>query len=79
MREHEFILVLTREPDESEADRLYGLFNDGTISTIVGTPQIQFHRLAMSLEDAIRSAVGEVRSVGFDVQRVELQPDMLSV
>ena len=78
MREHEFTLVLTADPNEEEADRLYGTFQDGTITTIAGIAQIHFHREAPSLEEAIRSAVGEVRSTGFDVLRVEMQPDMLT-
>ena len=39
--------------------------------------QIHVHREAGSLEEAIRSAVGDVRSSGFDVERVEMQPDAL--
>ena len=74
---HQFTLVLTADPDEQEADRLYGTFNDGTISTIAGVPQVHFHREADSLEQAIRSAIGDVRSAGFDVERVETQPDAL--
>ncbi len=77
MKEHEFTLILTTDPNEEQADALYGKLDDGTISTIAGIPQIHFHRKARSLEEAIRSAVGDVRSVGFDVQRVEMQPDML--
>jgi len=77
MKEHEFTLVLTADPNDQEADKLYGVFDDGTISTIAGVPQIHFHREAVSLEEAIRSAVGDVRSAGFDVERVEMQPDML--
>jgi hypothetical protein len=77
MKEHEFTLVLTADPTDEEADTLYGAFNDGTISTIAGVPQIQFHREAASLEDAIRSAINDVRSAGFDIQRVEMRPDML--
>lgn len=53
------------------------MFNDGTISTIAGVPQIHFHREADSLEEAIRSAIGDVRSTGFDVERVEMLPDVL--
>jgi hypothetical protein len=75
MKEHEFTLLLTADPTESEADKLYGRFDDGTISTIAGVPQIHFHREAASLEEAIRSAIGDVRSVGFDVARVEMEPD----
>ena len=78
MNEHEFTLVLTADPDEQEADKLYGAFNDGTISTIAGVPRIHFHRQAGSLEEAIRSAVGDVRSAGFDVERVEMQPDAVA-
>ena len=77
MKEHEFTLVLFADPDEEQADKLYGTFNDGTISTIAGVPQIHFHREAASLEDAIRSAIGDVRSAEFDVKRVEMLPDAL--
>ena len=75
MKEHEFTLVLTADPNEDEADKMYGTFNDGTISTIAGVPQVHFHREAGSLEEAIRSAIGDVRSTGFDVERVEMEPN----
>ena len=74
MKEHQFTLILTADPNEEEADRLYGTFNDGTISTIAGVPQVHFHREANSLEEAIRSALGDVSSAGFAVQRVEIEP-----
>ncbi|HPM79944.1 MAG TPA: hypothetical protein PLF81_04565 [Candidatus Anammoximicrobium sp.] len=78
MREHEFTLILRDEPSEEGADALYGVFNDGTISTIAGVPQIHFHREARSLEEAIRAAVGDVRSAGFGVERVEMEPDAVA-
>ena len=74
MRVHEFSLILTADPNEEESDRLYGIFNDGTLGTIAGVPQIHFHREAPSLEDAIASAVVHVRKAGFDVVRVEIEP-----
>jgi hypothetical protein len=74
MKMHEFTLILTSDPDEDQADTMYAKFDDGTIATIQGVPQIHFHREAGSLEEAIRSAIGDVHSVGFDVVRVELQP-----
>lgn len=77
MNEHEFTLVLTADPNEDEADKMYGTFNDGTISTIAGVPQIHFHRQAASLEEAIRTAISDVRSTGFDVKRVEMLPDAI--
>jgi hypothetical protein len=75
MKEHEFTLILTADPSEDEADKLYGLINDGTIATRAGVPQIHFHREAGSLEDALRSAIADVRTGGFDVLRVEMRPE----
>ena len=74
MREHEFTLILTADPNEEESDRLYSILNDGTLVTMVGVPQIHFHREAPSLEDAIASAVVQVRKAGFDVVRVKIEP-----
>ena len=74
MKEHEFTLILTSDPTDEDAEKLYGILNDGTISTIAGVPQIHFHRKAMSLEEAMRSAIGDVRSAGVGVERVEVEP-----
>lgn len=74
MKEHRFTLVLATDPTDEESDRLYGVFNDGTISTIAGLPQIHFHRDASSLEAAIRSALEDVRSAGLTVRMVEIEP-----
>jgi hypothetical protein len=73
----EFTLILASVPEENEAAELYGIFDDGTISVIAGVPHIHFHRVAGSLETAIRSAIQDVRSAGFEVERVELEPDTL--
>lgn len=40
-------------------------------------PQIHFHREALSLEEAIGSALMDVRKAGFDVVRVEIQPKVV--
>jgi len=69
MREHEFTVVLTEDPNEDEAERLYGSFDDGTLSTLAGVPQVRFHRKAASLKDAIRSAIANIRAAGCDVER----------
>jgi hypothetical protein len=78
MKQHEFTLVLTADPDDDQADRMYGAFDDGTIASVAGVPQIHFHRQASSLEEAIRSAIGDVRSVGFDIARVEMEPNAVA-
>jgi len=74
MKVHEFTLILTADLNEEESDRLYSIFDDGTLVTMAGVPQIHFHREAPSLEDAIASAVAHVRKAGFDVVRVEIEP-----
>ena len=74
MKEHAFTLVLSSDPSEEEADRLYSAFNDGTIATLAGVPQVSFHRVADSLELAIRSALQDVQTAGFSVERVEIEP-----
>ena len=79
MKVHEFTLILTTEPNEEEADRLYSIFDDGTIATSAGVPQIHFHREASSLEKAIGSALENVKVAGFDAIRVEIEPQLIEV
>ena len=74
MKVHEFTVILTADPNEEESDRLYSIFNDGTLVTMADVPQLHFHREALSLEDAIGSALAHVRKAGFDAVRVEIEP-----
>lgn len=78
MKTHEFTLILTAEPNEEEADKLYDILNDGTLVTMADVPQIHFHRDAPSLEQAIGSAIANVRKAGFDVVRVEIEPKVVT-
>lgn len=78
MKVHEFIFILTVDPNEEEADRLYSIFDDGTIVTIAGVPQIHFHREAPSLEAAIGSALANVKEADFGVVRVEIEPNVIA-
>ena len=74
MRIYEFTLILTDDPNEEEADRLYGIFDDGTIVTVNGVPQIHFHREAFSLESAIVSALLDIRKAGFEAACGHINP-----
>ncbi len=74
MKIHEFTLILAADPNEEEADQLHSIFDDGTITTVEGIPQIHFHREAFSLEAAIGSALLELRKAGFEVLRVHINP-----
>jgi hypothetical protein len=77
MSKYQFTLILSGPLDLTEdiADSLFEAgCDDGTPGTCNGVFSIDFHREASSLEEAIRSAIVNVRSVGFEVARVELEP-----
>ena len=74
MKTYEFSLVLTAsEVSDQDCDTLYEAgCDDGTVVTRNGVTHVAFDRKAESLEDAIRSAVSDVRAAGFEVARVEM-------
>jgi hypothetical protein len=79
MREHRFTIILA-SPEESEEDAatLYEAgCADGSISTSGGVTRIDFHRQAPSLEEAIRSAIGNVQAAGFQVAHVVIEPESI--
>ena len=77
MKEDEFTVILaTPEETEEDADRLYECgCADGSISTSGGVTRIDFHREAASLEQAICSAINDVKSAGFLVAQVLIEPE----
>lgn len=77
MKIYEFTLILTADPNQEETDRLYSIFNDGTIATIGRVPQIHFHRKALSLESAIVSALLDIQKAGFDADHVHIKPKIV--
>lgn len=76
MTTYEFTIVLADIDDFSD-DALDQLFeagcDDGTPGRFAGECLIAFDRTAPSLEDAIRSAIKNVRSVGFSIKRVVME------
>jgi hypothetical protein len=80
MAKYEFTLILKGSPDLTEemADALYEAgCDDGTPGTCDGVFSIDFHREADSLESALRSAIANVKSAGYDVARVEIEADAM--
>jgi hypothetical protein len=76
MNKYEFTLVLkgTFELTEDIADRLFAAgCDDGTPGTLNGEFTIDFHRSASTLEEAFQSAISNVKSAGFEVDRVEIE------
>ena len=78
MNVYEFDVVLQGVGDVTDdaADALFAAgCDDGTPASSDGTAWIHFDREASSLEDAIRSALAQVRSAGLCVSRVELDAE----
>jgi hypothetical protein len=75
---YEFDVVLKdiSEVTDEQADELFAAgCDDGTPAGCNGVAWIHFDREAVSLEEAIRSAVAQVRAAGFAVLKVELDVD----
>lgn len=75
MTKYEFTLVLEGhlELTEEIADALFEAgCNDGTPRICDGIFSVDFHRQAESLEEAIRVAITNVKSAGYEVARVEM-------
>lgn len=76
MAKYEFTLILEGplELTEEIADDLFQAgCDDGTPSTRNGVFSIDFHREAKSLEEAIQSAIRNVKAAGYRVERVEIE------
>lgn len=76
MKKHSFTLAVPDRVDlaESLADALYSAgCDDATPGMREGVLTADFHREAVSLEEAIRRAVENVRAAGLEVDRVEIE------
>ena len=81
MVKYEFTLVLKGSPKLTEeiADQLFESgCDDGTPGTCNGAFSIDFHRTASTLEEAINSAIANVKSAGYMVERVEIDAGAMS-
>ena len=78
MTKYEFTLILKEslELTEEIADELFEAgCDDGTPGTCNGVFSVDFHREANSLEEAIRSSIANVKSAGYEVERVEIEAE----
>jgi len=76
MNRYHFTVVVSDavELTESVANALYAAgCDDASPGTCEGILTIDFHREAASLEEAIRTAIENVRSAGLDPARVEME------
>jgi hypothetical protein len=75
MKTYEFDIILkdTAELADEHAEALFEAgCDDGTLTSRDGVTWVHFDREAVSLEEAIRTAVAQVQSTGFTVVKVEL-------
>ena len=82
MAKYEFTLILKGplELTEEIADELFEAgCDDGTPGTCGGVFTIDFSREAESLAVALQSAIANVKSAGYSVERIEIEADALSV
>jgi hypothetical protein len=71
--EFDLILMGLSEVTDEQADVLFAAgCDDGTPVSSNGTAWIHFDREAPSLEEAIQSAVIQIRSAGFTASKAEL-------
>ena len=81
MNKYAFTLILAESLTLTEdlADALFAAgCDDGTPGTCHGVFSIDFHREAVSLEAAIRSAIADVRTAGYEVTRVEIEAEAVA-
>ena len=75
VKEHEFTVILAgiSQITEEAANALYVAgCDDGSPGSCDGLVSVDFHRDAPSLEEAIRSAIADIRNAGFQVDRIEI-------
>ena len=75
MNKYDFSVAVSHRVELTEivADALYAVgCDDATPGTCEGILTVDFHREAVSLEEAIRTVIGNVRSAGLEVARVEI-------
>jgi hypothetical protein len=80
MHKYDFTLILTEslELTDDLADTLFAAgCDDGTPGTCNGVFSIDFHRESQSLEEAMRSAIEDVRAAGYEVARVEIEAEAI--
>jgi len=72
MKTYRFTLILPDLDDET-AERIYARCPDASVGRRNGTPYTAFDREAESLEAAIDSATADLRGLGLQPVRVEME------
>ena len=71
MKTYEFTVIVPAM-DDPTADAVYGLCPDSSVGATHGVSYVAFDREADTLEQAIQSAVSQLRHLGVEPLRIEL-------
>ena len=71
MKTYEFTLIVP-DIDDVTVDAVYGRCLDSSIGASHGTMYVAFDREAVSLEDALDSAIADLRQLGIEPLRIEM-------
>lgn len=80
MTKYEFTLIIKGQFELTEeiADELFEAgCDDGTPGVCNGIFSIDFHREGNSLEAAIHSAIANVKSAGYEIERAEIEAEAM--
>ena len=74
-----FVLHLKgiKEFNDEISETLHEAFADGTLASSAGSARILFGRESATLNEAIRSAVNDVRKAGLEIDHVEIENEDL--
>jgi hypothetical protein len=77
MTEQRFSAILkgTETLQDEVVARLYGRCDDATAGSCSGIGHVHFDRPAASLNEAIASAVADLRACGLEIERIEIDPE----
>ena len=80
MTEQHFTVILKGKDTLSEevVEQLYARCDDASAGSRNGIGHVHFDRPAASLNEAIASAVADLRASGLEVERVEIERDDLA-
>ncbi len=71
MKIYEFTLIIP-DIDDTTVDAIYGSCQDSSIGKTHGTMYVTFDRESVSLEAALDSAITDMRNLGIEPLRVEM-------
>ncbi|HUS40343.1 MAG: hypothetical protein WBF93_03050 [Pirellulales bacterium] len=76
MKIFEFTITIDQYVEDlAVIDAFYGKTGDAAVAGSEGKTSIHFDREAKSLDDALRSAVGDVQAEGWQVREISVEPD----